>query len=145
MKKIILLSVFILLQQNLFAQKSPVKIIMATEQSWSGGVEGNEGVRFYIKIQMPKTYVPDTFWFGGYSMKGLSLSNYTMTTKGSKTILSGTYDFSYPNKILDANMDGVPDEIPPPKKRDCKYELIFKNGERICFTHYLTLESLAYP
>lgn len=153
MKKILLLSSFLFLQQNLFAQKSLVKILNASHMSWSGGMEGNEGENFYLEVEVPKTLVPDTFWNNGFAIPVLMKTdanqsgNCQIIKKGSKVIYSLSLELNprLPKKIIDANMDGKPDEQLPEPASPCKYALSFKSQDSICIEEITELPSPLYP
>ena len=156
MRNIFLLLFVTLSLSKCYAQISSIKIIRATQQSWSGGVEGHYGEKFFVEFQTPKDFVPDTFHLNGYDIPiqfypGSAKTNFqyncAKTVKGNITTYKLNLNYSYPNEAIyrgenpyDSNSD-----LPKQKKYLCKYELKFKSGEVICITKYEILEPLSYP
>jgi hypothetical protein len=42
-----------------------VKLISATEQSWSGGMAGHHGTNYLVTIMFGDSAIPDTLWING--------------------------------------------------------------------------------
>jgi len=151
MIKLFLLVFVTLSLSKSYAQKTAsVKIIKATQQSWSGGIAGMHGEKFYVEFQVGKSLTPDTLHLSGYDVPIIlfSKSNYaqpncTREVKGNIATYKLNVNYSFPNEYEMQN--GNANDFLKQKKYSCNYELIFKNKAAYCILTYEALPPLAYP
>lgn len=149
---------FLFAFQFTMAQKHPLKIITATQQSWYGGVEGMQGEKFFIVIKTSSGFIPDTFCFKGYSIPIVLANeqknnqwNCDKTNSLFKSIYTIRIDFSYPHtpiQVFENPRDAGTHILANETKPMCTYLLVYKINDchkSFCFPEFEQLKSLYYP
>ena len=158
MKKKFLLSFLILFHQNLSAQNSAIKILKATQQSWYGGVEGMQGEKFYLEMEISNKITLDTFWIKSFPIQ-LVVANEQKNNQFNCEVSKHCKKLNYKIRIdysFSSGANGVfqnPREIgqpaiDPPKKLSCDYLLTYHSrlaNQEFCIKKFEQLESLYYP
>jgi hypothetical protein len=90
---ILFLSLFV--QAKSYAQN--VKLVNATQQSWSGGIAGRHGDNYTFVIEFSKYSkepVPDTLWIGQQPI-ALQVSDSGVTPRTNTVTISGKHSIRY--------------------------------------------------